>query len=234
VNNLNPYVNENIIFTIVVTNNGPNRATNVEISDILPSGLIFVSYTASKGTYNSGTGIWNLGALSNGSSQTLAITAKVIQSGSITNTASKTVQDQYDPDSSNDSSSVTLIAKSRPDFTNSQYNYKEVDRMVTGMGQTLTFTIYYKNTGGDATGVIISDALDSNLEIMDAGGGTISGNSITWNIGKVELDSGGTISFKVRVKGGTPVGTKIFNRVSIDSNETAPFNTNLIVVTVGH
>jgi trimeric autotransporter adhesin len=39
----------------------------------LPAGLTFNSYTASQGTYNSGTGIWNVGTILNGASATLRL-----------------------------------------------------------------------------------------------------------------------------------------------------------------
>ncbi len=77
VDNSTPTCNSNVTFTIKVTNLGPNTAKSVEVTDMLPSGLIYVSNSASQGTYNNTTGIWTVGNLSNNAYATLTITVKV-------------------------------------------------------------------------------------------------------------------------------------------------------------
>jgi choice-of-anchor A domain-containing protein/uncharacterized repeat protein (TIGR01451 family) len=77
VDNANPNCNDYVNFTIKATNLGPNTATGVVVTDILPSGLIYISSTASQGTYNSTTGIWNVGSLASGAFATLTIKVKV-------------------------------------------------------------------------------------------------------------------------------------------------------------
>lgn len=75
-------------------------ATGVTVSDLLPSGVTFVSASGT-GTYTSGTGVWSVGSLAAGGSASLTITATA--SGSvgtvITNTAQITASSQPDPDS---------------------------------------------------------------------------------------------------------------------------------------
>ena len=60
-------VNETVVWTITVYNagNGTN-ATNVLLKDILAGEVEFVSYTATNGTYDNGTGIWDIGFMGNG------------------------------------------------------------------------------------------------------------------------------------------------------------------------
>src|SRR5207244_7316180 len=58
VSNSTPNVGDTITFTVNLRDNGPNSASNVQVSDVLPAGLTFVSATPSQGTYNSGTGLW--------------------------------------------------------------------------------------------------------------------------------------------------------------------------------
>jgi uncharacterized repeat protein (TIGR01451 family) len=65
-----------VTYSITVTNNGPQNATGVVIRDTLPGGITYVT-DDSGGAYNSGSGLWTIGALANGSSATLAITATV-------------------------------------------------------------------------------------------------------------------------------------------------------------
>ncbi len=73
----NPNPGDNLTYLITVTNNGPSAATGVTISDVLASGVDFVSATPSIGTYNNTTGIWEVGNLANNGTATLSITVKV-------------------------------------------------------------------------------------------------------------------------------------------------------------
>lgn len=77
VNKSNPTCGENVVFTIKVTNDGPDKAKGIEVTDLLPQGLVYISNTTSQGSYDSNTGKWIVGDLNNGSFATLAITAKV-------------------------------------------------------------------------------------------------------------------------------------------------------------
>ena len=54
VSNPTPNVGDTITFTVTLTNAGPDAATGVEVTDLLPAGLSFVSATASQGSYDSG------------------------------------------------------------------------------------------------------------------------------------------------------------------------------------
>ncbi|MBK9209032.1 MAG: DUF11 domain-containing protein [Anaerolineales bacterium] len=107
VNIVNPDVNDNVIFSIKVQNAGIAATTNVQVKDLLPSGLTYVSYTSTAGTYSSSTGIWTAGNLINGASQTLNITAKVTANGVKTNWAEVWKSDEADPDSTPGNSSTT-------------------------------------------------------------------------------------------------------------------------------
>ncbi|MDG3547982.1 hypothetical protein, partial [Methanobacterium formicicum] len=95
--------------TITVTNNGPNTATGVQIKEVLDSHISYRSHTASPGTsYNSGTGIWNIGTLASGESKTLVITVRGENTGSGASTATKTVEDQYDPVENNNQAASNI------------------------------------------------------------------------------------------------------------------------------
>jgi uncharacterized repeat protein (TIGR01451 family) len=117
VNNSNPDINGNITFAITVTNAGVGGTTNVQVKDLLPSGLTYVSDTGS-GSYNKSTGIWSVGTLVNGASKTLSITAKVTSAGLKTNFAEVWRSDESDPDSipgngsttEDDDASVTITS----------------------------------------------------------------------------------------------------------------------------
>jgi large repetitive protein len=65
----------------------------------LPAGLTFVGSTQTQGTYNSGTGVWDVGTLASGASATLTLTATLSATSPVTNTAEVSASDQFDPDS---------------------------------------------------------------------------------------------------------------------------------------
>lgn len=71
------YVNHMDTFIVTVINNGPSSTTlsSVVLRDMLPSRFAFISYNASQGSYNSTTGIWSIGNLSLGQSETISIIA---------------------------------------------------------------------------------------------------------------------------------------------------------------
>ena len=73
----NPENGDEITYTITVWNDGPSTAENVVVYDVLPSGVIFGSSTASQGSYDENTGVWTVGTINSGSSATLGITVTV-------------------------------------------------------------------------------------------------------------------------------------------------------------
>jgi len=77
VNNSNPDDGDAVSFTITVTNNGPGNATNVVVTDLLQTGFVFTSASATSGSYDENSGEWNIAALNNGASATLTISAEV-------------------------------------------------------------------------------------------------------------------------------------------------------------
>lgn len=106
VNNSNPEVGEGITFTITVINNGPNDATDVIATDMLPSGYTYVSDNGG-GSYNPTSGIWNIGGLNNGASVSLDINVTVNNSGNYLNYVTTYINDEtiIDPDLTNNSDS---------------------------------------------------------------------------------------------------------------------------------
>jgi uncharacterized repeat protein (TIGR01451 family)/gliding motility-associated-like protein len=106
--NATPEIGSNIVFTIAVANDGPDKATDVKATDVLSSGYTFLEYTATKGTYEASTGIWNIGELLNTAKDTLWITVKVNETGPYENTASIDGSED-DPDPTNNTSTYTPV-----------------------------------------------------------------------------------------------------------------------------
>jgi uncharacterized repeat protein (TIGR01451 family) len=110
-----------LVYSLVVTNLGPDAASSVVVTDALPATLSFVSASTSQGS-SSGPNplIFSLGSLNANSSATITITTKVLLStdGSIVNTATVS-STTLDPVSTNNTASVksTVIDTNSPVIT---------------------------------------------------------------------------------------------------------------------
>ena len=104
-------------FTITINNNGPDPAVGVTVADVLPAGYAFVSYEASLGSYNNGTGVWTVGGMANGARHTLVIVATVNGAGDMTNVATVSAT-TYDPLTANNSDSLIITRKKSYLITN--------------------------------------------------------------------------------------------------------------------
>ncbi len=87
VNNSKPIIGKTVVFTIVVSNNGPANAMGVVVKDSLLNGYTYVSSTTTTGAYNASTGVWTIGELTNAATETLTIKATVVANGTYSNTA---------------------------------------------------------------------------------------------------------------------------------------------------
>jgi uncharacterized repeat protein (TIGR01451 family) len=85
----NVLVNNNVVFTVGVTNYGPSTSSNVLVSDTLPSGVTLVSSNSTSGSIDRiGTQLfWDLGALANGAGAQLVLTMRSAIVGTVINSA---------------------------------------------------------------------------------------------------------------------------------------------------
>jgi uncharacterized repeat protein (TIGR01451 family) len=83
-------VGDFVTWVIEAKNKGPNVAKNVKVSDQLPDGLKFVKYSATKGDFDSSTGVWDIGDLEVGEEQVLKIVTKALTTGEKVNKANLT------------------------------------------------------------------------------------------------------------------------------------------------
>ena len=95
-----------LTYNFEINNAGPNAVAGVDLTDILPEGVEFVS--ASQGCENvSGTVSCSFGTLSNGETQSLSIVVVALEIGTLTNSA--TVNSPApDPNPSNNTSTTTV------------------------------------------------------------------------------------------------------------------------------
>jgi uncharacterized repeat protein (TIGR01451 family) len=171
VDDATPNVGDTITFVVTLSNNGPDAANNVEVTEQFPtSGLQFLSATPSQGTYNTGTGVWTVGTVASGDSKTLTILARVLAPAvntiptARTNIATVTKADEYDPDPGNNTGSVTET----PLYADLGVK-KTTSNVQPNVGETITYTVSLFNLGtAVATNVEVTDALPANVAFMSA------------------------------------------------------------------
>lgn len=105
VNDMSPNTGQDIVFTITVTNNGPEASTGSFVRDLLDPAFYYIG-DDSNGDYNNTTGLWIVGPLDVGESLSIKITVKVLKPGIHANYAQILVDNEVDINSTpGDSSS---------------------------------------------------------------------------------------------------------------------------------
>ena len=201
---------DNVIYTIVVTNYGPDDSFNVTVRDVLPNSLRFIS---ASGNYNPTTGIWFIGHLAKGQSATLTITAQAIFPGIITNNANVTGSG-YDVNLTNNQDNITITV---PDCVILNVNKVAIGGVIniTGgiknvvAGEEVIYQVLVSNHGpSTAANVVLTD----NYQTKDLTVVAYSLDNITWipytkgaNINLGDMTSGSSILvyFKAMVNAST-------------------------------
>ena len=162
VNESNPNYRDNVAWSIVVRNNGPDVAHDVIVNDVLPGSLIWIS-DDSNGKYNPRTGIWTIAQLNRGVEIRLNIVAMVNGTGITQNNVSVTAR-EFDHDLSNNNASEIVEVNKTADVS----IVKIVDDSNPLYGNLITWTLIAKNNGPDkATSVAVEDILPKGLILVD-------------------------------------------------------------------
>jgi len=130
-------------FTITVVNRGTTPIANVLASDLLPSGLAYLSATASAGSYASSTGDWTIGTLSAGASATLSVRATVAKGTAgrtITNCAT-IMTTNGDPSNDRACASIAPVTAPAAACTNRPPVVSAPDLATVAVGSTLHFNV---------------------------------------------------------------------------------------------
>jgi len=229
-NEIMPNVGDEITFQITVSNAGPNAATGVEVMDLLPQGFDFVRFSATSGIYDEITGLWNVGTVQNGSTQTLLIDVIIHEpsgtAGEYLNISQITASDVIDPsstpnnddgDQSEDDEDSILVLTETADLSLT----KSVSNVNANVGDVITFTLQIDNGGANAaTGVALEDILPigySNITNI-SNGGELIGNRITWSGLNVPL-TGLTITYNGTVNMPTLQAGEYLNIAEITASD---------------
>jgi len=205
----NPNFNDEITYTVTVTNNGVVDAKQVVVRDVLGEGLKFVKAT---GEYtfdeDSRTVTWIVD-LAKGESQTFYVTAVAEAYGVLTNDV--TVGDKT-------ASADVVVPEIIPDKTANITN--------PNFGDNVTYTVTVTNDGiGDAKDVVVRDVLGEGLKFVSATGEYTwdeDSRTVTWI---VDLAKGESRTFYVNatvVGYGNVTNSLIVGNKTISVNVTVP------------
>lgn len=209
VNNSNPNYNDFVVWKLVISNKGPDKATNVYVKDALPEGLVLVNYTATKGIYYDG--VWKMCCLENGEVQTIEILSKVNKTGEIINIASIRA-DEHDSNESNNIDNESIDVPLAVDLQ----VVIEVNNTSPVFGEAVNWNIVVTNNGPDnATGVVLKDILPDELIFVGYKSSKgIFGKNL-WDIGSLNVGEQESLDI---ITISNDLG-KIYNDADVNSTE---------------
>ena len=195
----------NITYTITATNNGPNPALSVTVTDTLSAGTALVSSTPTQGSCGGTTTVTcNLGTIANGGSATITLVVSTTGAtpGSISNTASVTATTP-DPTPGNNSSTANTTVTPSADVA-----VTKTGPATVVAGSNVTYTVTAANNGPSAAqNFTVNDTLPGGTAFVSATptqgscGGT---TTVTCNLGTIANGATATITLVVSTTGATP------------------------------
>jgi uncharacterized repeat protein (TIGR01451 family) len=211
---------EQLTYTVVVANDGPSDASGVTVTDILPAQLDYATSSATTGSFNTGTGVWEVGALAAGTNATLTLVADVDPSAadSVVNVA-VVAGAENDPDPANDTASVSTQVERSADVAVT----KTASSGSVTAGGGLTYTVRARNDGpSGAGGVSVAETLPAGVTVGSATASQGSYNTTTnvWSVGT--LSSGGNATLTLNVTAPTTGADTLVNTVTISATEPDP------------
>jgi uncharacterized repeat protein (TIGR01451 family) len=216
-------------YTLTVSNAGPNTASSVSVSDLLPSGTTLVGA--------SGTG-WNCsgattvtctrGSLAVGTAPSIGIAVTAPAEGTTLSNAAS-VSATGDPNSTNNiSATVQTTVTPQADLSITKSGPASVN-VTSQIGYTLTVS----NAGpSTASAVSVSDALPTGTTLVSASGtGWSCGGSTTVSCTRASLAVGSAPSIVILVTAPAE-GTTLSNSASVSSTTSDPNTANNTSATV--
>ena len=207
-----------IVYSLAYHNGGTGAATGVTVTDTLPDHVTFVTASPWYSGVSGRAYTWDLGTVDPGASGTISVTVQVD-----VGTADRTFlvnAATLDYDDANGNPYAQLSDDATTTVTAPVMTFSKAADADTGTpGDTVTFTLTYRNAGsGTATLVVVEDLLPSHMTYVDAtpGPDSISGQLLAWDLGIVTSGASGTITVEARIDVGTPDGTVLHNAATLD------------------
>jgi uncharacterized repeat protein (TIGR01451 family) len=193
-----------VMFTLVVTNDGPSDDPHAKVSDPLAAGLSLVSAEPSQGscTTTNNTVSCDLGTLKDGGSAQVLVTVNTTATaGCITNTA-RVRGAHEDPDPADNQASAQVCVEDRVDPKFDLEVNKRVNVKRPYIGQRVTYRILVRNNGPDAApDAKVTDTYNAKATVVSVRtpkGSCTNRMPITCELGRME--PGESVTIRVVIK----------------------------------
>jgi uncharacterized protein len=216
----------NLSYTITVSNDGPDPAENVSLTDTLPAGTSFVSLTPPGGWSCTGPGgsfPCTIGSLAVGSAAftlTIAVDPDVVAGTVLTNqaTVSSTTSD---PDSGDLSATEMTTVSASADLSVTKTDSPDP----VGPGENIVYTITVDNAGpSNAATVSLADTVPAGttfVSLASPGGWSCPGATFPCTISSLPAGTS-VFTLTVTVDAGATHGTLITNTATLTSATADP------------
>jgi len=217
-------VNQNVAFTVAVTNSGPNSATGVVVTNRLPPGVSVVSTAMSQGSASASGDVvrWTVGSLSSGSSATYTATLRPNALGVLTNSAQIRVLSPVDLAPANNSAVLTVPIGSGPVVVTPAGSVLVAESLLPASGgvdpnETVSMSLALRNIGTvnatALTAVLRNTANISSINRTQAYGSLIAnGPAVSRNFTFTASGQSGTTIAAILdlTEGGNSIGSASF------------------------
>jgi uncharacterized repeat protein (TIGR01451 family) len=206
--------------TVIVTNLGPNPATSVALTNLLPAGIDLLAAESSRGTCSRNGDLVTcaVGDLAVGEGVILTLVAVPLGQGTITNHVSVR-SGEADLHPENNAATASLVVRNIADLSLSVIE----PPTLAILGFPLTYSLAVTNSGPHpATQILLTDLLPDGTTFVsvDSGQGTISAEGNTWRLELGRLDPGETVTASFTVI--PDVAATITNAASVSASEFDP------------
>jgi len=194
----NPVMTNTLLtYTLVVTNNGPDLASEVILTDSLPSQVKFISSSAACAGQTVIT--CTLGLIAPNMTQTITVTVKPMMTGTITNTA-RVYSPDFDPDMTNNvATATTEVGWIDLHVAMTVTASKFITDSTVIIGSRLTYTVWVTNYGSlTATNLVLTNTLPATMtQLLVARG--ICNQALVCPLGDLAPQSSVSMTLVVRV-----------------------------------
>ena len=224
---------DEVLYRLTVRNTGTENATEIRVTDPVDSSLVDIE-AGEGGVFDGTTITWTIAALDAGEEivvsfrGTLAFPladGTVVSNQATIEAPGAPAELTDDPSTVDEDDSTDFEVVSRPDLSSSLKTFVDADGGSVRPGDRVDYVVVVINTGSEAaTDVVVTDTLDPNLVLLDAGDAIVVGNTLTWDSGttpglaRVTVGDGGAVELRFAATVVSPLdnGTFVDNQALID------------------